>query len=301
MYVIMDMYYGSTTKKRKNYHYSPRDSREQHFVKACKQGDIDMVKYHIRFCTDPDAFVYGTTTLLAACIYNRWRVVKLLLKVAHPEVHGRDNLTPYMIACQRGHHKIIEILGNDSRVDPHRGRTFAKYPHVRPCIVKAKKFNPNRMYYGRSLLQQTCQHYYEDAKGVKLLLRVGADPNIADDQGVTPLMCAAKDGKATSLKLLLEGGADIHQVSHKGHTAFTTACYHHQYACAAILLHHGAYVWDRYDGKNMLELLEIKTRFYRKKEWIRERIRKEMRKVEKWHVAMLQLPSDVLRYISEFI
>ena len=208
-------------------------------------------------------------------------------------------MTPYMLACKRGHHKVIEILGNDPRVDPHWGRTFMTYPRVRSCIVKAKKFDPNRMYDDRSLLLRTCQHYHEDAEGVKILLRVGADPNLADKDGVTPLMSAARDGKAESMKLLLDNGADIHSVA-KGHSALTLACAHQRFGCAALLLHEGANVHERYDDKCVLEVLK-KSPFYRKKEWFRLRIRKLVRRLEKWHVALLPLPSDTLRCIAEFL
>ena len=153
-----------------------------------------MVKHHVRMRTDPNKFIGRISTLFAAVVYNRWHIVKLLLSVADPDIYDYDGLTPYMLACKRGRHRVIEIMGNDPRVDPHQGRVFAKYPLVRPCIVKAKNFNPNKMYDDRPLLLRTCEHYHEDADGVKLLLRVGADPNLTDKDGVTPLMSAAKDG-----------------------------------------------------------------------------------------------------------
>ena len=291
-------FYGKV--KRKNYHYSHRDSPEGQFVKACKQGDIDMVKHHIRRGTNAQTFVYRTTTLLAACIFNRWRIVKLLLKVTNPCIRGYDGMTPYMSACERRYYSIVQILGNDARVNPHNGRNFLKCPEVRPCIVKAKNFDANTTIYGKTLLSQLCHKYYEDEDGVRLLLSVGADPNLADENDITPLMGAAQ-GKAKSLKLLLESGADVYRVSKKGHTAFTQACQHHEYGCAVILLRHGACVYDTYDGKDMLALLDVKSQYYRGKTWFRERIRKEMKKVEKWHVALLQLPTDVLRIIGGFI
>lgn len=46
---------------------------------------------------------------------------------------------------------------------------------------------------------------------VEMLLSLGADPNIMEDSGWTPLLGAADEGHADIVKLLLEHGADIHQ------------------------------------------------------------------------------------------
>ena len=42
---------------------------------------------------------------------------------------------------------------------------------------------------------------------VKLLLQKGADPNAKDKRGLTPLQHAASDGLATTVRILLDGGA----------------------------------------------------------------------------------------------
>ena len=64
---------------------------------------------------------------------------------------------------------------------------------------------------------------------VKLLLDHGADVNVKDEDGETPLFCASNNGHKEIVKLLLEHGADVnaknnygnsplHCVSEKGHT-----------------------------------------------------------------------------------
>ena len=58
-------------------------------------------------------------------------------------------------------------------------------------------------------------------------------------------------------------------------------------------------MYDTYDGKDMLALLDVKSQYYRGKTVSKNC--KEMKKVEKWHVALLQLPTDVLRIIGGFI
>ena len=48
-------------------------------------------------------------------------------------------------------------------------------------------------------------HYLELAR---LILDKGADPNVAENRGLTPLIMAARVGNTTAAKLLLERGAN---------------------------------------------------------------------------------------------
>lgn len=61
----------------------------------------------------------------------------------------------------------------------------------------------------------------DDAKAlVKLLLARGADPNIADDRGNTPLMTAAERCDPAIVKMLLDAKADMNKKNITGMTAF---------------------------------------------------------------------------------
>lgn len=65
---------------------------------------------------------------------------------------------------------------------------------------------------------------------IRLLLDIGVNPKIVDNQGRTPLMmaaCASKDTLATRIaRLLLSRGADVECVDHQGRTALSYACQH---------------------------------------------------------------------------
>lgn len=65
---------------------------------------------------------------------------------------------------------------------------------------------------------------------IRLLLDIGVNPKIVDDQGRTPLMmaaCASKDTLATRIaRLLLSRGAGVECVDHQGRTALSYACQH---------------------------------------------------------------------------
>lgn len=60
-----------------------------------------------------------------------------------------------------------------------------------------------------------------DLQTLSLLLKHHADPNLAHrDTGVTPLMIAAVENNRGYMRLLLEAGADVTQVSHAGQDVF---------------------------------------------------------------------------------
>jgi ankyrin repeat protein len=60
---------------------------------------------------------------------------------------------------------------------------------------------------------------------MKILLARGADPNVRNSQGDTPLICATKyaGGKAATVKLLVESGTDLTIQDDKGKTALDYA------------------------------------------------------------------------------
>lgn len=77
--------------------------------------------------------------------------------------------------------------------------------------------DPNKVYKGRAALDVAAFHDAE-ASG-EALLDFGADPNIRDEIGRTPLMTAAKFGSLRMLDLLLSRGADVRHVDLHGRTA----------------------------------------------------------------------------------
>src|ERR1700737_3948685 len=58
-----------------------------------------------------------------------------------------------------------------------------------------------------------------DDAGLKGLLAKGADVNVKDSHGVTPLMCSAIIGSAETMQLLIDAGADVNARNSFGATA----------------------------------------------------------------------------------
>jgi len=75
---------------------------------------------------------------------------------------------------------------------------------------------------------------------VKLLLEHGADPNVKNRDGKTPLHNAASEGHLEVVKLLLERGADPNVKDDDGNTPLHNAAWRGHLEVVKLLLEHGA-------------------------------------------------------------
>lgn len=81
-----------------------------------------------------------------------------------------------------------------------------------------------------------------DAVWVRFLTASGADPNIPDKRGVTPLQIAASLGFAEGAELLLAAGARVDPTDRTGETPLIAAVHQNNLPLARLLLKHGAKV-----------------------------------------------------------
>jgi ankyrin repeat protein len=85
----------------------------------------------------------------------------------------------------------------------------------------------------------------ENTALVKALLDRGADPNVRDEDGNTPLIKATQYGHTSTARLLLDHSADIHVRNNRGVTALIYAGIRHPTGMIELLLDRGADVNDR--------------------------------------------------------
>jgi ankyrin repeat protein len=146
-------------------------------------------------------------------------------------------LSALMLASREGHTDVVELLlkhGVD--VDQRLQLAHGAEPDNQTALFFASRKYP---------------------RVVKLLLEYGADTNLSDWQGNTPLLVAAQKGELEIARLLLEHGADVNAKNKnewaavpdwRGITPLLFAAKRGELEIARLLLDHGADVNARNDN-----------------------------------------------------
>lgn len=87
----------------------------------------------------------------------------------------------------------------------------------------------------------------QDTAWIRFLTQNGANPNMANKKGVTPLMIAVSFGHVEGVEALLKAGARIDEANGLGETALITATHRRDLAMVRLLLGKGASA-DRSDN-----------------------------------------------------
>ncbi|KAI1169653.1 hypothetical protein F4777DRAFT_584691 [Nemania sp. FL0916] len=155
-------------------------------------------------------FPDGFNSLSTASLLGLEKIVKLLLS---KDPHGETQL---YWAVMRGHEAVVRVYldyGADLNVrDPESGWTALHWAAI-----------------DKSYSEMT-----------RLLLMGGADPNMKDESGKTPLMIAATENNVVAVTLLIDGGANIEERDQGGNTALIVAAEWRNNNVVKVLLEKGA-------------------------------------------------------------
>ena len=157
----------------------------------------------------------------------------------YPDVH------PIFVACYEGNLASVRQFLNEGidvnikyEFHPSLASTAISmgYPDVLGVLIeRGLDVNAALGNFG----QRPLHHIASRSNSVEmahLLLAHGADPNIQDKYGATPIQCAASSGNLEYLELLLAAGADPAYVSPDGQDAFYAAVISSRFECAERLL-----------------------------------------------------------------
>ena len=193
-------------------------------ILAARAGEEDMV----RLLLDSGAAIHhrnlkGATALLAALTANRKQMASFLLeRGADPSLGDKDGVTPLAAAAFNGDRQSLERLlerGVEANPVDRSGKSPIVYAAARGFAAIVERLldagAPVNARYGHDLtaLAWAAGHandapVADGVETVTLLLDRGADQNLADDRGRTPLMIAAGGDHPEIVALLLSRGGD---------------------------------------------------------------------------------------------
>lgn len=159
--------------------------------------------------------------------------------------------TPLAEAAKRGRLQAVALLlrrGADvNSYDTQSGFTplhlAAQYNH--PAVIRAlldvgANVNARNQWNQTPLWQAAWQAWHGNTEAAHVLVAHGAQIDVADAKGYTPLQMAARAGNAPMVKYLLDEGADVNHVNNKGRTPLYQAVIGDHIQAAKLLLKHGA-------------------------------------------------------------
>ena len=208
-----------------------------HASKACKETFTDE-RIIFPYVLDMKFGKNGTTLIgiyaQKACWYKNKekelvaRVKHLISLGANPDISDNEGVTPLKTTCFNNHSGMEMfnfLLSQKVRVNGDPSSIWNPLSLLASNIGTTKKVvallsmgaNPNYMINGTSVLHLATSH--NDSKGeyvesIKLLLKAGADPNIVDRFGKTPIDSCIDKGYIKYANLLLDYGAVIYDTEY---------------------------------------------------------------------------------------
>lgn len=188
--------------------------------KAVYEGSVEKVRQLIKEGVDVNqgASHNQSTPLGTAIRYQHPEIIRLLVEaganVNQEDNRGRSLLMQAIINRKPEMAAILLELGADPGWVDRNNKDALDYlfsrkqpdQEIANLLIDAGA-NINRVRGAGSLLQMACDS--NDLQLVRSLLDKGAEPNIADPLGRTPLFTAVSAGNQEMVKLLVDGGADL--------------------------------------------------------------------------------------------
>jgi ankyrin repeat protein len=162
---------------------------------------------------------YYRRPLVAALAGEHFQIADLLLhNGADPDVRGESGRNPLHAAAHSGNVEVVRILIECHVPDINSRTEFGTTP----------------------LLMAVDGRNFKDGSVLRLLLEHGADVNVPNGSGWTPLQRASYNGALEAVRLLLEHGADVEAKDKDGRTALQKAAKIGHDKVVELLREHGA-------------------------------------------------------------
>ena len=220
-------------------------------MKTCDEENVHIINVLLNAGADPKmADDNGDTWIHYAAYWNCCK--EYLWSIDHgADVNAKNNanLTPLMIACEKGNIDTINVLlnaGADTNIADCEGATCIHYAVYADCstdvlqeiICHSACVNATNKYNQTALILGYVNGNHD---AINVLLKAGAYPNIADNDGDTCLHVAVtEDCSKEVLQALINRGADVNATNKTNATPLMIACKKASMESINVLLNAGA-------------------------------------------------------------
>ena len=213
-------------------------------MEAVRTGDQKTVQELIGLGADLDVQDKdGETALIWAMAHKHDAIVELLI-AAGADIHKKDKHQYNLLGYACDIHKAKETVARGLSKRTRREELWEFIEHnnsdgVRKLLPTLDASLINLKNKDRTVLLWAVHKNYRDI--VAKLLQAGADVNLQDELGLSPLMVAIQNEKCEPMvEMLLKAGADINAQNILRRTALANAIEFNHTACAMLLIKQGA-------------------------------------------------------------
>lgn len=216
------------------------------------KGKTDSLLFYI-LITLALPLIGSCSSLHRAAFYNDIQLLEKTISEGKEDI--KTNPTPLIVAAQKGHSEVTEILLN-AGANPN----LTDFKNQTPLMWAASKNKPKII---KLLLEAKADTEIKESKlgqtalmiatikkhneCVKLLLKGGASPNATSLNGSTPLIEASASQQLIAVKLLLESGANPNLTNNRGVTPLLFAVSKQDLEITKMLIKNGAYLDAQHD------------------------------------------------------